>query len=1058
MPLASLPVRLLACAVLCATATAAEGIEFFEKRIRPILSQKCYACHSAQTLAGGGLRLDTRDALLKGGSRGVAIAPRQPDIGTLLRAVSYQDPDLRMPPAGRLSDSEIEFLRQWIEMGAPDPREEVQTPRPAAGVDYERGRRFWAFQPFRAHPLPKVSAKKWPSTWIDHFILAKLEANRLKPAPPADKRTLIRRVTFDLTGLPPSPQEIEAFLADDSPQAFEKVVERLLASPHYGERWARHWLDLARYAETDGHEFDREKPNAWRYRDYVIRAFNDDLPYDQFIREHIAGDLLPSQRMAPGATHWETPVATGFFGLGEERNAADDLAEVRAEKLDNQIDALSKTFLGLTVACAKCHDHKFDPISTQDYYALAGILHGKQVIQVCLDAPSKLQETERIAAQMEELDRNIARRIEPRRQELLALSGVYLRAAAELLRMGCEPVDAEIAHQAKVSGLDERVLRIWLEELKHAAKEPDHPLFAAASLASPPDGDRTFAERIGNLRAVLQEWTEKSHPDHPIHAERGDILVADFTTGSYEGFRVDGPAFGKAPRNGIASSFRAGADEFVGILTSKTFRANGKYLHVRLAGMNDPTSRRQPGLLRVALVGDGRDVSVVADGTGRFSWKSSGMDKMPGELAYLEIVDRTRTGHIQVEKVFLSNAKQPPFLGRAPDPRILAILDGAASLDAVLAAYERAFSQGLDPRIPLDALLYEAAADERAELRALAAQLPEPAFAMVSVEDVPGNLRVHIGGNHMNLGEEVPRGFLTILGGGSFTDGSGRRELAEAIADPGNPLTARVLVNRVWKHHFGEGLVRTVDNFGLTGERPSHPELLDTLAARFIEDGWSIKRLHRTIVLSTAYRMSSRPDPKAAAVDADNRLLHHMPVRRLEAEAIRDAILAVAGALNPAMYGEPVPPYISPYQDGRGKPASGPLDGNGRRSIYIGVRRNFLTPMFLAFDYPMTVTTVGRRGSSTVPSQALVLMNNEFVAKQAARWADRLLGGEPDERVRLEKMFLAAFGRPAADDEIDKATRFLEAQSSRYGEDGAFRAWADLAHALFNAKEFIFVR
>ncbi len=1053
-----LPMRLLALVLLCASAPADEGIEFFEKRIRPLLSQKCYTCHSAKTVTSGGLRLDTRDALLKGGSRGVAIAAGQPEIGTLLRAVSYEDPDLRMPPTGKLSLQELDALRDWVAMGAPDPREEAPASRRPEGINYERGRRFWAFQPYRAHPLPKVSDRKWPSSWIDQFILAGLEAKKLKPAPPADKRTLIRRVTFDLTGLPPTPREVGAFLADDSPFAFEKLVDRLLASPHYGERWARHWLDLARYAETDGHEFDREKPNAWRYRDYVIRAFNDDLPYDQFIREQLAGDLLPSRRMAPGATHWETPVATGFFGLHEERNAADDLAEVRAEKLDNQIDTLGRTFLGLTVVCAKCHDHKFDPISTKDYYALAGVLHGKQVIQVSLDAPSKIRETEEIAAQMEDVHRKIAQRVEPRQKALTAHSGHYLRAAVKLIATGCDPTDAELTHQATAAKLNERLLRAWVEELNHAAREPDHPLYAVAWLARPPELERTFAERLDAVREVLREWTEKSHPDHPIHAERGDLLVADFGMGSYDGFRVDGPAFGAAPVGGVASSFRAGTNEFTGILTSKSIRANGRYFHVRLAGMNDTTSRRQPGLLRVALVGDGRDVSVVADGTGRFSWKTSGMDKMPGELAYIEIVDRTKTGHIQVDKVFLSNAKEPPFLGRAPDARTVALLDGLDSFDAVLAAYERVFAEGLDPRVPLNAVLEDEAGAERAQLLALAARLPEPAYGMVSVEDVPGNLQVHIGGNHMNLGEEVPRGFLTILGGGAFQEGSGRAQLAEAIADPQNPLTTRVMVNRIWKHHFGEGLVRTVDNFGLTGERPSHPELLDTLAARFVEGGWSIKKLHRAIVLSSTYRMSSRADPKAVAVDGDNRLLHHMRVRRLEAESIRDAILAVSGGLDRTMFGEPVPPYVSPYQDGRGKPVTGPLDGDGRRSIYIGVRRNFVLPMFLAFDYPMTVTAIGRRGSSTVPSQALVLMNNEFVVKQAARWADRMLGGEPDERARIEQMFLAAYGRSADESEIGKAVRFVGEQARRYGEDGSFRAWTDLAHVLINAKEFIFVR
>ncbi|MBI1788495.1 MAG: DUF1553 domain-containing protein, partial [Acidobacteria bacterium] len=364
----------------------------------------------------------------------------------------------------------------------------------------------------------------------------------------------------------------------------------------------------------------------------------------------------------------------------------------------------------------------------------------------------------------------------------------------------------------------------------------------------------------------------------------------------------------------------------------------------------------------------------------------------------------------------------------------------------------------------------ELSASEKTQLQALqkqrsdlASRLPDPVFGLLGVEDLPHNLRLHKGGSHRNLGEEVPRGFLPVLSGArpaAYDQGSGRLQLADALADPANPLTARVLVNRVWKHHFGEGLVRTPDNFGRTGERPSHPELLDTLAARFVESGWSIKKLHRTLVLSSAYRMSSQASSLAAAADPDNRLLHRMPVRRLEAEAIRDAVLAVTGSLDRAAYGPSVPPHISEYQDGRGKPESGPLDGAGRRSIYIGVRRNFLPPLFLAFDYPMSVATIGRRGSSTVPSQALILMNSEFVAKQAAGWADRMLGGFPQPQQRIQQMFLAAFGRPAGEAEAAQAAGFVDHQARRHGQgaEAVFRAWTDLAHVLLNAKEFIFIR
>ena len=1030
-------IRLLACAIaaiLPAAAQDAAGLDFFEKNIRPLLSQRCYSCHSSKTVASSGLRLDTKQAIQRGGHRGPALIANDPAGSLLFRAVSYSDPDLRMPPQGKLNETEISLLEQWIALGAPDPREETVS-APAASASLERRRRHWAFQPFRKYPSPPVRNPAWPKTWIDNFILATLESKNLQPAPSADKRTLLRRVTFDLTGLPPTPRELADFLADTSPTAYEKVVDRLLASPHYGERWARHWLDLARYAETNGHEFDFEKPNAWRYRDYIIRALNDDLPFNEFIRHQIAGDLLPTRQMAASGLYWDSPAATALYGLGEERNAADDLAEVRSEKIANQLDTIGKTFLGLAIACAKCHDHKFDPISTRDYYALAGILNSTQVIQASLDPPSRLREFDQLAAELEAL--------QPKLQASPA-PAAYLRSAVDHYKRDAVP--------GNVSPLDPALLKLWIEELKAAATEPDHVLYPAAAFAKEADPAKVVA--------TLREWTEKADPAHPIHKERGDHVLADFRKGAYGGFRAEGPAFAPAPSAGLASSYRSAVNEFTGFLISKSFPANGRYFHVRLKGASDNPGRRGTQLLRVSLIGDGRDVTVTPDPSGRMKWRTAGMDKMPGELAFLEIVDRSRAGHLAVERIFLSNSKEPPFLDRAPDARLLRLFESSPpeSLDSLLSAYESLFQEGLPIPVSTEAPLDEA---RRAQRQALLAKIPDAQFGFVAAEDEPRNLRLHIGGNHRNLGEEVPRGALSLLpASGDYSTGSGRAQLAEDLVNPANPLTARVLVNRVWKHHFGEGIVRSVDNFGLTGDRPSHPELLDTLAARFIEEGWSLKKLHRTLVLSATYRMSSAASPRATAIDADNRLLQHMPVRRLEAEAIRDAILAVSGSLDRTVYGEPIPPFISDYQDGRGKPPSGPLDGAGRRSIYLGVRRNFLLPMFLAFDYPMTVATVGRRGAATVPSQALTLMNNEFVARQAARWADRAAGEAPSPEARVRLMFETAFARPAEPAEVESSLQFIAAQAKRYPatEDGQFRAWSDLAHVLLNAKEFLFLR
>jgi hypothetical protein len=1045
------------------------GVEFFETRIRPLLAAKCYACHSSKTTASGGLRLDAREPARKGGQRGPAVVPGEADLSLLLRAVSFEDAALKMPPSGKLSAREITDLAEWIRMGAPDPRDETAPAARRPNTDH------WAFQPFRAHPAPRVKNRRWAASWIDNFLLARLEEKKLAPAPPAARRTLIRRVTYDLIGLPPTPAEIDAFLRDTSPRAFEKVVDRLLASPHYGERWARHWLDLARYAETDGHEFDREKPNAWRYRDYVIRAFNEDLPFDRFVHEQVAGDLLPPRTLKSGLL--ESPVGTTFFALGEERNAADDLGQVRADKIDNQIDTLGKTFVGLTIACARCHDHKFDPISTREYYALAGVLESKRVVQAWIDAPERREETERLHAEILSVNRRAAAEFWKGQRGQARGTAQYLLAAAELL-MHCEPDPPKAATQR---GLDAALLTAWLGELQQAVEEPDHALHPLARLAQL--SDEPYPARAAALRQSLAAWMEKA---------RDEVVIADFSKGSYEGWRTDGPAFGAAPAEfappqqtlagyqarPLANSFGGGADELTGFLTSRSFRAEKKFFHVRLAGGLDLTSARQPPQLRVSLVGDGRDLGISPGGSRRLVWKSAGLGRMLGETVFVEIADRSRDKHLVVDKIVLSDSRTPPVSGRILNGRVMRLLEDAAigSLEQLAGAYESLLEAALSaPEVDADArwlahmITTVRAAHEQApgpaELEssraALAAKLPESAYGLISIEDVPRDAPVFISGNHRNPGETVQRGFLRLLGEvneAAWRKGSGRAALAEALTGANNPLTARVIVNRVWKHHFGEGLVRTVDNFGHTGERPAHPELLDTLAARFVENGWRLKPLHREIVLSSAYRMSNRKTAAAMETDPDNRLLHHFPIRRLDAEIIRDAMLAVSGALDRTLYGPSVPPHVSEYQDGRGKPVSGPVDGKGRRSIYIGVRRNFLPPLFVAFDYPMTVTAIGRRGTSAVPSQALILMNNEFVAGQATRWADAL-SRYRNGRSRVQAMYRSAFGRPATNAEIARCLGFVAAQRQRHSDNQAeFRAWTDLAHALFNTKEFIFVQ
>jgi len=996
----------------------AEQIEFFEKKIRPVLAENCYACHSAETMALAELRLDSRDGVLTGGTRGPAVAPGDPDASLLLEAVSYRNLDLKMPPAGKLSDAVLADLRAWIQMGAPDPRgaKAAAAPEDESGIDWEEAREFWAFQPIEAPAIPAGGS----AHAIDRFIGAKLADEGLEPALQADKRSLIRRVTFDLTGLPPTPEEVRAFLADESEDAWETLVERLLASPHYGERWARHWLDLVRYAETDGHEFDNDKPNAWRYRDYVVRAFNDDLPYDRFVREQIAGDLLEEPRLTPDGERYEAPIAAGMYWLWEVLNSPTDSVKSRADQVDNQIDVMSKAFFGMTLACARCHDHKFDPLPTADYYALAGVLHSTELRHRWIDSPQKRAELRAARAKLASLEQDARRR----------------------------------ARTADRSGWASRVVAD--EERREAlAADRGHPLFALARLSG--ESERPFAERLADVRAELTA-------DDPNAAE----AYEDFS-GGYAKWDVDGAAFGESPRAGfdgpVAHSY-SGADEFTGLLTTRKFRIPEKeFMHVRMSGTPTDERLRDRAKLRVTLIAsDYNSKNLIPEGEG-LRWVTTRLVFEKGRLGKIQIVDRDREGHLAVDRIVFSGSEEPPK--NDPHPAIVEMLASPEidSLEALTAAYDRLLSRlGPDDDRLRDAITgpVPMPAELEAARRTIARAIPESAYAMSSQDHQPHDVRLHQRGNHKNLGDEVPRGFLTVVAGEDqkpFRKGSGRLELADWAVSSRNPLTPRVFVNRVWKHHFGEGLVRSTDNFGKMGERPTHPELLDHLAAEFVADGWSVKNLHRRILMSETYRRDSRASDAARERDPNNELLSHMPVRRLEAEAVRDAILAAAGTLDKTVGGPSVPPHISEFQDGRGKPKTGPVDGDGRRSLYIGVRRNFLTPLFLAFDYPTPITTIGRRGVSAVPSQALILLNNEFVNQQARLWAQAALERQSDADARLAQMYQQAYARPPSAEERSAVSEFLAAQRERYGSEATdAQVWTDLAHVLINSTEFLFVR
>ena len=801
------------------------GIEFFEKNIRPVLSSKCYSCHSAESgKQKGGLSLDTREATLAGGDSGHAVVPRSAKESELLKRMKSHDKDEVMPPpkdGGALSPEVIAKFEQWIVMGAPDPRETGAKPV-GRRIDVEEGRKFWAFQQPVATQPPANKDATWARTPVDRFIRANQEEKGLKPVADADRRTLLRRLYFDLIGLPPRPDEMDAFISDHSRNSLEKAVDRLLASPQFGERWGRHWLDVARYAESTGKERNFTFPEAWRYRDWVISAFNADKPYDRFIREQIAGDFLPHN--SPQERD-QFLIATGFLAMGPKGLNEKNKKQFAADLVDEQLDAATRSVLAVTVACARCHDHKFDPITQRDYYAMAGIFHSTETYY--------------------------------------GTAGAQNRNGSQLIPL--TPPDAVLAPTAPAPVIE----------------------------------DDTVADRL-------------------TPAQESRMLAA---------------AEAKNPK-----------------------------LAARLKTMSDAE--------RVRLF----------------------------------------------QKFMANNGKKK----------------GKAAAYAAKAA---------DPSRPA---------------------------AMGVLESRPVNAPLLVRGEVDQPAEIVPRGFAAVFtksSPGIPATASGRAQLADWLTN-GNPLTARVMVNRVWQHLFGEGLVATEDNFGAMGEKPSHPALLDYLAVRFqtpAEEGglgWSTKRLVREIVLSRTYGLSSAHDSYATEIDPSNRLLWRQEPRRLDAESIRDAVLAVSGQLDPVPPGGSVIHSIGNAYIGRGlRPEAFMSVPSRKRSVYLPIVRDFVPEALELFDFAEPSLVIASRETTNVPAQALFLMNSPFVRDNALAAARRVLASPLDFNQRLDMLHQLALGRPPSDAERKRAADYLLAEArglseGRAKESAAETSWATLCQALFASAEF----
>ncbi len=785
----------LTAAGLAQAAAPVDGLELFEKSIRPALVEHCYECHSAQGgKAKGGLLLDSKQGWVKGGDSGPAIVPGKPDASALIKAIRYHDEATQMPPKkGPIPDATIKAFEQWVKLGAPDPRSGGASAAHVGPFNFEEERQFWSYQPVKNPAPPKVKNSRWVQTPVDNFILAKLEEKGLTPAKPADKRTLIRRATFDLTGLPPTPEEIEAFEKDKSSKAFERLIERLLASPAYGERWGRHWLDVVRYADTAGCNSDFPVPPAYKYRNWVIDAINTDKPYDQFLREQIAGDLLQAKSIEEQNRNI---IATGYLGMS--RRFASQTNEFYLT-LDDSIDNLGKGLMGLTLSCARCHDHKYDAVTAKDYFALYGILKSSTYTFPGVE-------------------------VVPNPRDYIPLGTPEQKAEWKAYEVKLNDLDAEYN---KLSALTR--------------------------------GTRAATNDVAKIRARMAD----------IRKERDELKA------------------------------------------------------------NPPKV----------------------------------------ELAY------------GVQEGFAADTK-------------------------------------------------------------------------LMIKGEPGR-----------LGDVVPRGFLQVLGGKQLPKeekGSGRKELAEWIVDPANPLTHRVMANRIWLWHFGKGLSQTPNDFGKRGKAPTHPELLDYLTTRFIQSGWSLKAMHRLIMLSSTYQMSSEDDAADAAKDVANDYLWRFDRRRLSAEEIRDTLLVLGESLDRTPGGEhPFPPRTkwsytqhTPFVD------SYPTT---KRSVYMMQQRIRKHPFFETWDGADPNASTGARPISITPIQALFQMNDALVHEQAAKFAQRVWNSGKKDADRIQNAFLLAYGRPATRDEVKAGEEYLGAVSLALKESGTpvekmlDAAWASYTRVLFSSNEFIFV-
>lgn len=1075
---------------------SARGDDLFERRIRPLLIERCSACHGAEDPEKG-LTLTSIAGIAKGNAAAPLIVPSNPSSSRLIQAVRYKS-KLKMPPDRKLHAEEIRLLEQWVREGAKLPDRTIPIRSQHGDVEFpEEDRAWWAFQPIGDPVRPEVNHVEQVRTAVDRFVLKRLETHSLSLSPEADRRTLIRRVTLDLIGLPPTSVEVELFVADDRPDAYERLVDRLLSSPHFGERWGRHWLDIARYADTNGGGFDYVYPNAWRYRDYVVGAMNEDKPYDEFLTEQLAGDLLPPTD--DPKLHVDRLAATGFLTLTPKGLGMQDKELMVMDVVDDQIDVLGRSLMGITLACARCHDHKFDPIPTKDYYSLAGIFRSTTSLIDTNKNPSywperALELPSVTAARKVYLSRKAANEkavaAEKKKANAAVIAAAQKRqadyiAAAARIRVSIEYQNA-IAHWTFDETDGDTVT---------ATVGPDGPLSNVDKGAGPKP--TRVKGRLGRAMRF---------------SGRKDIVAV----------QPDGLEFGTA--TDFTVSFWLRASEGYSPNTADTVLAVNYpmamwFIAMRPGSYNGIYLRHYDGQRAVDIKPNKNCLPLLSD----TAWHhivftsdrdGSGTVYIDGEKSGdIPISSVSRAAQFQKAKRFSIGAATNQFLGELDDVAIWNRLLSLAEIQAIFNqsqnvaqieaerarnrddpksakfTYEDAARAGLVPSIlrrfvdlsnnvddnALRKLIddkkttpYVAGDDvesfysdeakqrlatRRAEAGAIAGtRVPDATMAMVAFDaQRPTDLRIHIAGDRKNPGDLARRGFPRIITSPATRkpaeNQSGRLELAHWLTDPNHPLTARVFVNRIWQWHFGGGLVSTPDNFGRLGERPSHPELLDWLASRLIHNDWSIKQLHRQILLSATYRQASTRNPQS--VDSANQLLPKMNRRRLEAEALRDSMLAVSGQLDRRIGGTGNNWKAKQFSVDDANNETANYQSN-RRSIYLPVVRGAAVhEMLRLFDFGDPNSVTARRDVTTVAPQALFLINNPFVIEQSKRFAARLLRrSELDSSQRIRLAYQLALSRQPSDSELTRAEEFVH--------DADQAAWQLFCQSLFCLNEFAY--